>query len=123
MCRMLSGKSGKCCSADVLIPHVVPPACAQQREKIIAIGASTGGTEALLQVLEQMPESCPGIVAVPHMPAGFTAAFSKRLNGICRIEIKEAEEGGKGIPWHAFIAPRNPHHLLRRIGPSYFFQR
>src|SRR5260370_36301876 len=107
MCRMLSGKSGKCCSADVLIPHVVPPACAQQREKIIAIGASTGGTEALLQVLEQMPESCPGIVAVPHITEGFTAAFAKRVNGICRIGIKKAGEGDKDIPGHALFAPGN----------------
>src|SRR5712671_7857644 len=66
--RMLRGKPGKYHSADVVIPHAVLPASAQQREKIIAIGASTGGTEALLQVLEQMPENCPGIVVVQHMP-------------------------------------------------------
>src|SRR5260370_19205631 len=85
--RMLRGKAGKSHSADVVIPHVVLPASAQQREKIIAIGASTGGTQALLQVREQIPESCPGIVAVQHKPQGFTAAFAKRANGICRIEI------------------------------------
>ena len=120
--RMLRGKSSKCHLADVVIPHVVSPASAQQREKIIAIGASTGGTEALLQVLEQMPENCPGIVAVQHMPEGFTAAFAKRLDGICRIEIKEAADGDKVVPGHAYIAPGNRHTLVRRIGPGYFLE-
>jgi two-component system, chemotaxis family, protein-glutamate methylesterase/glutaminase len=120
--RMLRGKPGKYHSADMVIPHVVPPASAQQREKIIAVGASTGGTEALLQVLEQMPENCPGIVAVQHMPEGFTAAFAKRLNGICRIEIKEAADGDKVVPGHAYVAPGNRHTLVRRIGPGYFLE-
>src|SRR5260370_40440229 len=79
--RMLRPKPGKSPSPPLVIPHRLLPASAQQREKIIAIGASTGGTEALLQVLEQMPESCPGIVAVQHMPEGFTAAFAKRAHG------------------------------------------
>ncbi len=120
--RMLRGKPGKYHSADVVIPHAVLPASAQQREKIIAIGASTGGTEALLQVLEQMPENCPGIVVVQHMPEGFTAAFAKRLNGICRIEIREAADGDKVVPGHAYIAPGNRHTLVRRIGPGYFLE-
>ena len=120
--RLLRGKSSKYNSADVVIPPVVLPASAQQREKIIAIGASTGGTEALLQVLEQMPENCPGIVAVQHMPEGFTAAFAKRLNGICRIEIREAADGDKVVPGRAYIAPGNRHTLVRRIGPGYFLE-
>ena len=120
--RMLRGKPGKYHSADVVIPHAVLPASGQQREKIIAIGASTGGTEALLQVLQQMPENCPGIVAVQHMPEGFTAAFAKRLNGICRIEIREAADGDKIVPGHAYIAPGNRHTLVRRIGPGYFLE-
>jgi two-component system, chemotaxis family, protein-glutamate methylesterase/glutaminase len=120
--RLLRVKSSKYNSADVVIPHVVLPACMQQREKIIAVGASTGGTEALLQVLEQMPENCPGIVAVQHMPEGFTAAFAKRLNGICRIEIKEAADGDKVCPGRAYIAPGNRHTLVRRIGPGYFLE-
>jgi two-component system chemotaxis response regulator CheB len=120
--RLLRGKSSKYNSADVVIPPMALPASAQQREKIIAIGASTGGTEALLQVLEQMPENCPGIVAVQHMPEGFTAAFAKRLNGICRIEIKEAADGDKVLPGRAYIAPGNRHTLVRRIGPSYFLE-
>lgn len=120
--RLLRGKSSKSNLTDVVIPPVVLPASGQLREKIIAIGASTGGTEALLQVLEQMPENCPGIVAVQHMPEGFTAAFAKRLNSICRIEIKEAADGDKVVPGRAYIAPGNRHTLVRRIGPSYFVE-
>jgi two-component system chemotaxis response regulator CheB len=120
--RLLRGKSSKSNLADVVIPPVALPASGQLREKIIAIGASTGGTEALLQVLEQMPENCPGIVAVQHMPEGFTAAFAKRLNGICRIEIKEAADGDKIVPGRAYIAPGNRHTLVRRLGPSYFLE-
>jgi two-component system, chemotaxis family, protein-glutamate methylesterase/glutaminase len=120
--RLLRGKSSKSNSADVVIPPMALPVPGQLREKIIAIGASTGGTEALLQVLEQMPENCPGIVAVQHMPEGFTAAFAKRLNGICRIEIKEAADGDKVLSGRAYIAPGNRHTLVRRIGPSYFLE-
>jgi two-component system chemotaxis response regulator CheB len=120
--RRLRDHSSKYRTADVVIPAVVPPASAHQREKIVAIGASTGGTEALLQVLEQMPENCPGIVAVQHMPEGFTAAFAKRLNGICRIEIKEAADGDKVVPGRAYIAPGNRQTLVRRLGSTYFLE-
>ena len=120
--RRLRKDSSKYHFAEVVIPPAVLPASAQQREKIVAIGASTGGTEALLQVFEQMPEDCPGIVAVQHMPEGFTAAFAKRLNSICRIQIKEAADGDKVFPGHAYIAPGNLHTLVRRLGPSYFLE-
>lgn len=120
--RRLRQHSSKYHSGDVVIPAVVLPASAQQREKIVAIGASTGGTEALLQVLEQMPENCPGIVAVQHMPEGFTAAFAKRLNGICRIEIKEGADGDKVVPGRAYIAPGNRQTLVRRLGSTYFLE-
>lgn len=120
--RLLRGKPSKYNSAGLVIPPMALPASGQLREKIIAIGASTGGTEALLQVLEQMPENCPGIVVVQHMPEGFTAAFAKRLNGICRIEIREAADGDKVLPGQAYIAPGNRHTLVRRIGPSYFLE-
>jgi two-component system, chemotaxis family, protein-glutamate methylesterase/glutaminase len=109
-------------STDIVIPPVSLPAGIQQRAKIVAIGASTGGTEALLQVLEQMPQDCPGIVAVQHMPEGFTAAFAKRLNGICRIEVKEAADGDRVVPGRAYIAPGNRHMLVRRLGPTYFLE-
>lgn len=120
--RRLRDHSSKHHSPDLAIPAVVLPASAQQKETIVAIGASTGGTEALLQVLEQMPENCPGIVAVQHMPEGFTAAFAKRLNGICRIEIKEAADGDKVGPGRAYIAPGNRQTLVRRIGSAYFLE-
>ena len=120
--RMLRGRSTKYSSDDAVIPLAALPAKPQQREQIVAIGASTGGTEALLQILEQMPEDCPGIVTVQHMPEGFTAAFAKRLDGICRIEVREAAEGDKIVPGRAYIAPGNRHTLVRRIGPSYFLE-
>jgi two-component system chemotaxis response regulator CheB len=119
--RLLRGKSAKYNSADV-IPHAAPSAATQQREQIVAIGASTGGTEALLHIFEQMPEDCPGIVAVQHMPEGFTAAYAKRLDGICRIEVRETADGDKVVPGRAYIAPGNRHTLVRRIGPSYFLE-
>jgi len=109
-------------SADVVIPPAAFIASGPQKEKIVAIGASTGGTEALLHVLSQMPHDCPGIVAVQHMPEGFTAAFAKRLNGICRIEIREAAAGDKVVPGRAYIAPGNRHTLVRRLGPGYFLE-
>jgi two-component system chemotaxis response regulator CheB len=120
--RRLREQSSKYYSADVVIPPAQVTTATQQREKIIAMGASTGGTEALLQVLAQMPENCPGIVAVQHMPEGFTAAFAKRLNSLCRIEIKEAADGDKIGPGRAFIAPGNRHMLVRRLGASYFLE-
>ena len=109
-------------NADVVIPPAVPSLPARHRDKIIAIGASTGGTEALLQVLEQMPRDCPGIVAVQHMPEGFTTAFAKRLDGICRIEVREAADGDKIMPGRAYIAPGNRHTLVRRLGSGYFLE-
>jgi two-component system chemotaxis response regulator CheB len=120
--RMLRGKSAKYNSADVVLPHAVLSVVPHRREQIVAIGASTGGTEALLQILEQMPEDCPGIVAVQHMPEGFTAAYAKRLDGICRIEVREASDGDKIVPGRAYVAPGNRHTLVRRIGPSYFLE-
>lgn len=106
----------------IVIPSMTTPEGHQQKAKIVAIGASTGGTEALLQVLEQMPLDCPGIVAVQHMPEGFTAAFAKRLDGICGIEIREAADGDKVVRGRAYIAPGNRHLLVRRLGPTYFLE-
>jgi two-component system, chemotaxis family, protein-glutamate methylesterase/glutaminase len=108
--------------APAAIPPSVLPSCFQHREKIVAIGASTGGTEALLQIFEQMPLDCPGIVAVQHMPEGFTAAFAKRLDGICRIDVKEAADGDKVLPGRAYIAPGNRHLHVCRLGSSYFLE-
>jgi two-component system chemotaxis response regulator CheB len=109
-------------SADVMIPPATLPAISQQCAKIIAIGASTGGTEALLEILEQMPRNCPGIVVVQHMPEGFTAAFARRLDGVCDIEVREAADGDKIVPGRAYIAPGNRHTLVHRMGPGYFLE-
>ena len=87
--------------------------------KVIAIGASTGGTEALKAVLTQMPPNSPGIVIVQHMPPKFTTAFANRLNGLCAIEVREAQNGDSVLPGLALIAPGNYHMLLKRIGGTY----
>jgi two-component system chemotaxis response regulator CheB len=120
--RALPELSARPASPGIVIPAVTIPAGHQQKAKIVAIGASTGGTEALLHVLEQMPLDCPGIVAVQHMPEGFTAAFAKRLDGICGIEVREAADGDKVVPGRAYIAPGNRHLLVRRLGPTYFLE-
>jgi two-component system chemotaxis response regulator CheB len=91
----------------------------QTTHKIIGIGASTGGTEALKTVLTLMPPSSPGIVIVQHMPPRFTTAFAKRLNGLCRIEVREAKHGDSLHPGLALIAPGNYHMVLKRSGARY----
>jgi len=88
--------------------------------KIIAIGASTGGTEALKEVLIRFPPTIAGILIVQHMPPKFTTAFAERLNDLCDITVKEAEEGDPVLPGRALIAPGNFHMLLRRSGARYY---
>ena len=88
--------------------------------KIVAIGASTGGTEALKEVLVQMPPNAPGILIVQHMPQLFTKSFAERLNSICAIEVREARDGDSIIPGLALIAPGNYHMELRRNGARYY---
>ena len=90
--------------------------------KVIAMGASTGGTEALKNVLIQMPANCPGIVVVQHMPPRFTTAFANRLNELCEIEVREAVNGESVLPGQALIAPGNFHMLLRRSGARYYVE-
>jgi two-component system chemotaxis response regulator CheB len=84
--------------------------------RIVCIGASTGGTEALRDVLEALPPGAPPIVIVQHMPEKFTAAFARRLDSLCAIEVKEAEDGDDVLPGRALIAPGNRHMTLQRIG-------
>lgn len=97
-------------------------ALTETTNKIIAIGASTGGTEALKDVLSKMPPNSPGIVVVQHMPANFTTAFAERLNGLSQITVKEAEDNDAVIPGRAVIAPGNQHMLLRRSGARYYVE-
>lgn len=94
----------------------------QTTNKVVAIGASTGGTQALQSVLSAMPTNAPGIVIVQHMPEHFTTSFAKRLNDLCAIEVKEAENGDSVIPGRALIAPGNKHMLLRRSGARYYVE-
>jgi len=87
-------------------------------QRLVAIGASTGGTEALSEILTAMPPDCPGIVVVQHMPEVFTGAFAQRLNRMCQIEVKEAQQGDSICPGKALIAPGNHHMSVRRHGPQ-----
>ena len=88
-------------------------------EKLIIIGASTGGTEAIKDVLVRMPPDCPGILITQHMPEGFTKSFATRLNGLCRIAVSEAVHNERVLPGHAYIAPGHSHLLLKRSGANY----
>ncbi|MFP4153482.1 MAG: chemotaxis response regulator protein-glutamate methylesterase [Alkalispirochaeta sp.] len=110
-------------TADEIIPRPdsrkrVP----ETTEKVVAIGASTGGTEALREVLEALPLNAPGIVIVQHMPEHFTAAFARRLDSICQITVKEAENNDTVVTGHALIAPGNKHLLLKRSGARYYVE-
>jgi two-component system, chemotaxis family, protein-glutamate methylesterase/glutaminase len=91
-------------------------------EKLLIIGASTGGTEAIKSFLLQMPSDCPGILITQHMPAGFTKSFADRLNSLCKIAVKEAIDGERVLPGHAYIAPGDKHLLLGRSGANYVTQ-
>lgn len=107
-------------TADAMLP---PPkailAMAKTTERVVCIGASTGGTESLRQVLSALPADSPGIVVVQHMPEKFTAAFARRLDGLCAVEVKEAEDGDAVLPGRVLIAPGNYHMLLNRSGARY----
>lgn len=91
-------------------------------EKLLIIGASTGGTEAIKSFLLQMPSDCPGILITQHMPAGFTKSFANRLDSLCQISVKEAAGGERILPGHAYIAPGDKHLLLARSGANYVTQ-
>ncbi|WEF33781.1 protein-glutamate methylesterase/protein-glutamine glutaminase [Pseudoduganella chitinolytica] len=88
-------------------------------EKLIIVGASTGGTEAIREFLMQMPSDCPGILITQHMPEGFTRSFAKRLDSLCRISVQEAAGNERVLPGHAYIAPGHSHLLLTRSGANY----
>ena len=106
-------------TADAILPRATG-AMVETTEKVVAIGASTGGTEALTVLLEALPADCPGIVIVQHMPEMFTRAFANRLNGLCSITVKEAESNDTVLRGRALIAPGNHHMLLKRSGARYY---
>jgi two-component system chemotaxis response regulator CheB len=97
-------------------------ALAETTNKIIAIGASTGGTEAIKKVLTRLPRNTPGIVVVQHMPAQFTTSFAQRLDELCQMRVKEAEDGDSVTNGQVLIAPGNYHMLLKRSGARYYVQ-
>ena len=109
-------------TADAIIPAASAQAMAQTTERIVAIGTSTGGTQALEQVLTALPRVAPGIVVVQHMPEKFTEAFAQRLNSVCAIEVREAKHNDRVIPGLALIAPGGKHTLLKRSGAYYFVE-
>lgn len=109
-------------TADAMLAKPTGKAMIHTTEKIVAVGASTGGTEALRVLLEAMPLDAPGMVIVQHMPEHFTAAFAQRLDGLCRISVKEAEDNDSVIRGRALIAPGNRHMLLKRSGARYYVE-
>ncbi len=105
--------------ADAVLATGGGHAMAQTSERIVAIGTSTGGTQALEAVLTALPRVCPGIVIVQHMPEKFTASFAQRLNGLAQIEVREARNNDRVIPGLALVAPGGKHMLLKRSGAYY----
>jgi len=112
-------------SADAILPAANIPKNASMiktTEIVVAVGASTGGTDALLTFLKGLPPDCPGVVIVQHMPEIFTRSFANRLNELCTISVKEAEDGDTVIRGRALIAPGNHHMLLKRSGAKYYVE-
>jgi two-component system chemotaxis response regulator CheB len=107
-------------TADAMLPPPDGRAMARTTETVVCIGASTGGTEALRAVLESLPADSPGIVIVQHMPEKFTASFAKRLDSLCAVSVKEAEDGDTVLRGRVLIAPGNKHTLLERSGARYY---
>lgn len=105
---------------EVRVPeHIHNKALAESTDKVIAIGASTGGTEAIRRILPVLPPTTPGVVVVQHMPPGFTSHFAKSLNTICEMEVKEAETGDRVMPGRVLIAPGDRQMMVKRSGGIY----
>ncbi len=109
-------------SADAVLSKRTSASMVQTTETVIAIGASTGGTEALKVLLEGFPSDCPGIVIVQHMPEMFTKQFAQRLDSICKVNVKEAENGDKVLRGHALLSPGGKHMMLKRSGAFYYVE-
>jgi two-component system chemotaxis response regulator CheB len=106
-------------SADAILPKSAAPRQFRTTDRIIAIGASTGGTEAIREVLVQLPADTPGIVIAQHIPKAFSTPFAKRMNACCQMTVYEAEDGQQVLPGHVYIAPGDRHLLLVRDGARY----
>ena len=107
-------------SADAILPST--KGRYSSTEKLIVIGASTGGTEAIKEVLNKLPADAPGVLVTQHMPEHFTKSFADRLNSLCRISVKEAEHNERILPGFAYIAPGNSHLLIKRSGARYMVE-
>jgi len=107
-------------TADVVLAPPGSHAMKETTERIVALGTSTGGTQALELVLTALPRACPGIVVVQHMPEKFTAAFASRLDSLCQVSVQEAVHGQRLLPGHVLIAPGGKHMMLRRSGAYYY---
>jgi two-component system chemotaxis response regulator CheB len=107
----------KSLTADAILPSLSNHTAST--EKLIIVGASTGGTEAIKDFLIKLPPDCPGIAITQHMPETFTKSFAQRLDTLCKISVKEAENGDRILPGHAFIAPGHSHLLVKRSGANY----
>ena len=118
--RQIAPAGGAKASGEGALPLIRNPLTSS--EKLIIIGASTGGTEAIKEFLIRMPSDCPGILITQHMPEGFTRSFAKRLDGLCKISVSEAAGGERILPGHAYIAPGHSHLLLARSGANYVTQ-
>jgi two-component system chemotaxis response regulator CheB len=119
VCKQTAGAVEPKLTADAILPRM-RGAMLETTEKVVVIGASTGGTEALRSLLEVMPPDAPGMVVVQHMPEVFTRAFANRLDGLCQISVKEAEANDTVLRGRALIAPGNHHLLLKRSGARYY---
>ena len=109
-------------TADAVLPLSKSKAMVETTDKVVAVGASTGGTEALRVFLQDLPLDAPGIVIVQHMPENFTRAFAQRLDSLCRVTVKEAETNDSVIRGRVLIAPGNHHLLLKRSGARYYVE-
>lgn len=108
--------------ADVMLKKAAMQTALETTEKIVVVGASTGGTEALRVFLEMLPVNSPGMVIVQHMPEHFTKSFSERLDKLCKVNVKEAQDGDSVVRGRVLIAPGNKHTLLKRSGARYFVE-
>jgi len=106
-------------NADAVLPASTARPLSETTDRVVAIGTSTGGTQALERVLVRLPRTAPGVVVVQHMPGAFTAAFAQRLDSLCQVTVTEAKPDDRVIPGHVFIAPGTHHLLLRRSGAQY----
>lgn len=109
-------------AANTGVPPMTLQAMAKTTETVVAVGTSTGGTQALETLLTALPRTAPGIVIVQHMPERFTASFAERLDSLCEIDVYEAKNGQRVVPGSALIAPGGKHMLMRRSGAQYFVE-